>query len=236
LEHDDWWAEQKMDGHRVAVFLTPSDPPFCFNRSGVSRSTPRFLWGLRSEQSLLLDGELIENRYFAFDVPTSPGVLYERRAVLEKIVFPGVDVVPAAKSTSAKRKLLKRALREGSEGIVLKNKNSYYEGDRSRNWLKVKLVKELDAIVMDISPDGRDNAVLVLLDIAAGKPVEICTVSTFGKGPIQIGSICTVRYLYATADRKLVQPRIIRFRTDKSYQECTTEQLILSNSKRFLTP
>jgi hypothetical protein len=58
-----------------------------------------------------------------------------------------------------------------------------------------------------------------------GRIVSIGTVSTGGKdkalGQIMPGDVVEVEYLWASADEKLTQPRIIRKRPDKTANEAT---------------
>lgn len=50
-----------------------------------------------------------------------------------------------------KRALLKAVLAEGGEGIILKDINAtYYQGERHRSWVKVKVKKTFDVVFMGI--------------------------------------------------------------------------------------
>jgi ATP-dependent DNA ligase len=44
-----------------------------------------------------------------------------------------------------------------------------------------------------------------------------------------VGSVVTVRYLYATADDRLYQAKYPVLRTDKEPKECTMDQLVYTN-------
>jgi ATP-dependent DNA ligase len=68
--------------------------------------------------------------------------LKQRRKILEKLTFN--DRIKLIEQTKNIRKLWKKVIKEGHEGIVIKDLESVYEERRSFSWLKVKSLKEED--------------------------------------------------------------------------------------------
>ena len=74
-----------------------------------------------------------------------------RRKLLEEVVSPPVEVVPATftEDLEEARKFMEEALGKGHEGIMAKRLNSpYVPGVRGRHWLKVKRVHTLDLVIV----------------------------------------------------------------------------------------
>jgi hypothetical protein len=109
---------------------------------------------------------------------------------------------------------------------------TYQEGTRSRDVLKWKRVKDLDAVVIDRNRGGKSNFILGLYN-EDGEMVEIGAVSALtGDGPrIEVGSVVSVSYLYCSDDGQLVQPVMPRLRTSKDAWECVTSQLQYTNKE-----
>lgn len=78
-----------------------------------------------------------------------------RRALLEEVLVPSESVQISPYVTSDGTALFEATRQRGLEGIVAKKLGSPYEGGRrSRNWLKVKTVREADFVVAGWS-EGR---------------------------------------------------------------------------------
>lgn len=255
IEDDSYVLEQKLDGQRLVVRVqNEQGQPLkveAFNRAGMPKQTMvnktllTCFEFFASEGTWIFDGELVGPTYHVFDMPEGGGGLVslttplnERRTVLETLFGlwkPRADLVSLvhqAKTTEDKAALAAQAEADLCEGVMVKAAASRYSPSlRSAAWVKVKFTHDLDAIILDLGHGGKDNAVLALLDKAKQQVVEVGRASTIGKRPTpEIGQVWTVRYLYFTdADRRLYQPRLMRLRTDKAYEECTVEQLVTTS-------
>jgi DNA ligase-1 len=70
-------------------------------------------------------------------------------------------------------KLMHEAVNDGYEGLVLKDKNSYYIKKRSISWLKVKLTDTLDAVVTKIiEGTGKYNNMIGALECRLENGIE----------------------------------------------------------------
>jgi bifunctional non-homologous end joining protein LigD len=130
-----WKIDAVVDGEIVVL-----------NKEGISNFSDLQDW--RSEA----DGELI---YYIFDLLWLNGddltqlPLIQRRELLEQL-FPGPDTVrlsTAFRDTSSD-KFLTAAKDLGLEGIIAKKEDSLYQiGQRSREWLKIKVNKRHEVVI-----------------------------------------------------------------------------------------
>ena len=251
LEHfindDSWVMEQKLDGNRILLVSPGMDmPPTAITRNGslYSKKIPTAIQNFRfPEGEWVLDGELVGDTYWVFDIPliatdsTLGQPLWVRRATLEVLlanISHPFKLVPQAKTVDEKIALAEVALKQNFEGLLLKKVDSpYRSGGRTDEWLKVKFVSTADCIVTGVRTDGKDSVDLGLLDVdpsgsLAPTLIQVGRASLIGKEKqcaISVGDTVEVRYLYCGAGGRLYQPTILRRRTDKRPDECTTAQL-----------
>lgn len=237
---DDAWAlEQKIDGHRRA--LVAGDRIVPVNRRGEPSTLPPMVQaGLTPlPDGFVLDGELLDDVLYVFDLPRAATLLaptaslVERREVLERLFSlwehdeAVVRLLPSARSAADKQALVDAVVGTHGEGFVAKHcDDTYREGKRSPAWRKVKLTSCADVVVVAVSPDGRENYEIAVVDGGALVPVgSIAWNHRRSDGLLAVGDVVEVRYLYVGAQQRLVQPRIVRRRTDKTAAECTADQL-----------
>lgn len=91
--------------------------------------------------------------YYAFDLIYLDGYdlhkvnLEDRKRLLQEIVIPGDNLRFSDHQVGKGRALFQVAGDRGLEGIVAKRRNSCYEERRSREWLKIKITKEIEAVI-----------------------------------------------------------------------------------------
>lgn len=233
--------EQKVDGHRKLVTLSPGGVTV-LNRAGEPSTLPAAClagFPAASSGAVVLDGELVGAVLWVFDLPHAPpAVLPEmpyctRRAVLDRLA-PALGTetlrfLPVARTTEEKARLVARVLEAGGEGVMLKDTAAPYRSDRRHaGLLKAKFVNDLDAVVTRIAVDGKQNCAVGLY-VTDGRLVEVGTVVVQPRDRelLRVGSVVTVTYLYCVnrSAPRLVQPTRLRLRTDKRPRECTMDQL-----------
>jgi bifunctional non-homologous end joining protein LigD len=252
--HDDGWvAQQKLDGIRILATVL-SDRVLPTNRDGQQSDTvdAAVLAGLDAlEVGTIVDGEVIGDRYWVFDVlkvgerdVTSLGVV-ERWQILDDELSPGfsgnIEVLPLREGTAHKRALYEQMVAQSAEGLVFKQRHAPYTAGRPSSGgpqRKHKLVKACDVIVTE---NAGNAYTMVVLDTVAGKVKRHVVGKVFagttngtrawldalladGEEPV-----CEVKYLYATDDDQLYQPVFVRVRDDKSASGCTRSQLQKTN-------
>lgn len=242
LTNQSWWGQQKLDGNRFLMGSTDrAYPPSFTTRSGspYTKKIPKALTDYRfPDGEWILDGELVGDTYWVFDLPKSPitGIhlpMVERHAALSAFIgLAGgpIRLVPTAKTRLDKIRLAEKALAQNYEGLIFKRSDSHYTpGGRNTDWLKLKFTKTVDCFVVPKKKeDGHDSVALGVYD-ADGNEVEIGRTSAIGKGDITVGDVIEVRYLYVGAQGRLYQPTIMRKRWDKDKPQCTIDQLVHVN-------
>lgn len=240
LKDAHWVCEPKYDGIRTLVVIN-EDGVQWRNRNDepllkpVPLAVDRTLATLPS--GLIFDGEIVGERLYVFDLPQFGvglvNMAYQRRRqTLEEVAaIIGIDthlrLSERAFGSEGKEKMLRRARDEHWEGIMFKHVYGLYlPGKRSTKMLKMKFVKHIDCVVIETGVDNKENASLGVWELSGARPrmVEVGKCSLVGKEEVEPGDVIEVRYLYANNNR-LVQPRLIRKRTDKRPYSCTVDQL-----------
>jgi ATP-dependent DNA ligase len=140
---------------------------------------------------------------------------------------PDVPVVESAATPQEKLALIERIMREHGEGFVMKDLTAPYRpSDGNRRWnFKYKFWKTTDCVVLGPSPKGHDSVRVGVYD-ETNKLIDIGGISLVSKEKLAIRTVVEVKYLYSTRNRHIVQPSLLRVRTDKEARECTTSQLV----------
>lgn len=234
-------VEEKFNGHRIMAAWAGKEPVFLTRHGNFySQKIPSSLLNLPrlavNGRMFMLDGELVDGVLHVFDLLNFHGKrddtpLDERRdrleAMFEGLDHPALKLVPQAKSLQMRVFLVEQAVENHSEGVMLKRGDSRYRfGAKTSDWLKVKFVNTIDCFVTGARTDGKESVVLSVRE--GDGVVDIGKASLLGKekqSTIEPGMVVEVKYLYATKDRRLFQPRIVRRRHDKLPHECLIDQL-----------
>ncbi len=242
--------ENKYDGIRVFLFksgeklvlsskhggiYTPKASPQVFSR------VPEFT---HAPNRMILDGEYVAREakgLFLFDVlqvddrDLRPKTLLERKKVLREILQgTGLEVkYVIAKTQQAILDGMNEAVREGRDGVVVKNPQSAYGEPGS--WLKLKKFDTVDVFVTELVETKEMKATGIARSWTmgvyddAGRVVEIgnvgSTLERVDPRHVKKGTVIEVRFQEVTRDRKLRAPFIVRIRHDKTPEECLVSQL-----------
>lgn len=247
LSDDNWRAEWKVDGDRFMLHVDDGHL-IPVNRKGETITIPSKAI-VDSFKDLpgqwAFDGEMVSREFYVWDMPrandliTPQSPFEDRRTALEGFfdlvdLDPSIHLITSYRDEDQKRALHDRVKKHGGEGIMLKDVNArYFSGKRSDRIRKVKYWKSAEVIITELHREGKDNAVMEMLCLGdcvhprCHGRVEVGTISRIGKGAIQVGDVVEVKFLYVVdrAKPKLVQPTILRKRTDKGPEECTIDQL-----------
>lgn len=242
LTDPDVVVQQKLDGDRLMIVVDDGKVRV-LNREGKPRSNPipRALVATFTTMpgSWVFDGELLDGVLWLFDLPqagnaVTPSHPYSFRLdVLERFFStwqpgPSVRLLPTARSTRAKQRLVCDVLSSHREGVIIRYLDApYAPGKRSLRMLKAKVTHTVDCVVTGVRAEGRDNCHVSLFD--DNGLVEVGSCAMFGKPAVSLGNVCEVKYLYADTGRRLVQPAFLRVRDDKAPSECTMDQLVFTD-------
>jgi bifunctional non-homologous end joining protein LigD len=244
LADDRYVAQQKLDGIRLLAHVR-EESVVVTNRRGQVTDAPAAVLARLAELApgTILDGELVGESYWLFDLLSDEGEdlrgqgYLERYARLEdlgRITGAPLALVPTAAGSAAKRALHARLAEEHAEGIVLKRGDAPYRPGRPASGgtqLKFKLVKSADVVILA----NAGNAYLMGVHDTRGALHEIGKVfagttnetrraldEALGAGEHPVAE---VRYLYATEDAQLYQPVFCQLRDDKEPDDCRLDQL-----------
>src|SRR3984893_10622882 len=91
--------------------------------------------------------------YYFFDLPYADGLdlrnapLVKRKELLESVLIANEKIHYSEHIPEQGKALFDAASEKGLEGIIGKQKDSPYLGTRTSSWVKIKIVKELDAVI-----------------------------------------------------------------------------------------
>jgi bifunctional non-homologous end joining protein LigD len=255
IEDGEWVMEEKMDGKRIAVAISPSEVRIS-NKSARACSIPAPI--ITAIQSLVsveyvgtvlyieADGELIGDKYHVFDIFAIDGadlrnLPYETRAAhyaklirrnkaLSSSVFDTIEAVETFYGTAAKRAAFERIEGRNGEGVVFKRRDMVYAPGRPNSGgpalkFKFKFKESSTAICLGDSSDGKRSIRLGLLS-SEGEIVNVGKVTVPPNQPVpKPNDLVEIQYLYKYEHGALFQPVLLRVRDDQNRDECTLAQV-----------
>lgn len=250
IEDPNWAAQTKEDGIHLLAARTPTRQVF-LNRKGephavsptIAKALENLLPNTLLDGEKLHSGELVLFDTMYVDDTDLRELPYEARfARLNLDILPRVDrsvvrVVESAIGQVAKLELLTRIRAANGEGLVFKDLRALYRPGRPETGgtcRKLKFLKSVTCVCQrrpDTDKNQKASFEMWVMD-EAGKPVNIGQVTAqqyfddIEPGKARVGEVV---YLYSTPENKLTQPVLKRpdpWRTDKSAEECTLDQLV----------
>lgn len=228
-----WCMQQKFDGRRL-MLRKVGDAVEAINKLGlvVSVAAPIVEAANAVEGDFILDGEVIGDRLFVFDLLSSGGddlrgkPYRERYAALVDLLAgggPHISFVDCWAGAADKVQRLAALKADGAEGVVFKLWETPFAPGRPNSGgpqLKFKFVATLSAVVTMINTQR--SVGLSLLGEDGWQSVGNVTIPPNHDVP-SIGAVVEVRYLYAAPAQ--VQPVYLGERSDVEAPECVTAQL-----------
>ncbi len=251
LDDGSWDLQQKLDGvrARLAENTVISGNGVPLKSSAAAPVTAKIIEFAKTlPGDIELDGEIVAGKHWwIFDVPKFGSFGHHtpwrsRRAILlgriRKIVErePWIDVVPTYVTREAKHRAWADIVAAGVEGAILKHTDGpVTDGRRVGHVLKAKITHTVDCFVLERGPgNAKGNWMSLGIFRKDGTAYEVGRCSIIGKPYAAPGEVVEIRYLYAGAGGRLVQPTHLRNRPDKRAEDCRTDQLHFV-CKRVLT-
>ncbi|MFA5790599.1 MAG: WGR domain-containing protein [Caldisericia bacterium] len=229
IKNNDWAAQQKLNGKRIAVIVKDHGKVSGVNRRGLECSIPseiaKALNNCGSVEPFVLDGEMVSDVYYMFDVlkiseddKTNLSLLKRHEilssfcSLIKQPKMPScLNLVPLVIGEKNKRTIVEELRKGNKEGVVFKKLDGLYVPGKIENIkkalaIKVKFYAELSAIV----EKWNEKNSISLFAIDGTKKVHIgnVTVPEKYKSQIVVGGIVSVKYLYATDASILYQPNL----------------------------
>lgn len=235
IDHPEWAMQEKFDGKRLMIRKT-GDTVEAINKLGLvvglSAAIAAAVSALPGDATL--DGELVGERFYAFDLLARRGVdltrlpYRDRYAVLAELLG-GADAALSLASVwthpAEKADTLEALRQRNAEGAVFKHLDAPYTAGRPNSGgpqRKFKFVATLSAVVAAVN-DKRSVAVQLL---GGGEWIPVGNVSVPPNHDLpNVGDVVEVRYLYAHPGGSLFQPVYLGVRDDIEAAECVTAQL-----------
>jgi bifunctional non-homologous end joining protein LigD len=239
LKNPKFWVQKKLDGHRRQFELFSDGRLVSYNRDGESVSYPNQLAGAFARlkyKSFIIDGELVGDVFFAFDLLQRNGVILtpdsfhdrfqELCREIQSHESPLLRVAPTFLTTKSKTAAIAAYYEDCAEGVVFRRIDAPYCSGRSGQHFKFKFWKLASCIVTAVGRDGKATIDIAMADLERGKfiPVGRCSINGKKTTP-KPGDIVEVKYLYATKAIRLYQPEFKRLRDDQVPQDCDLQQL-----------
>ena len=239
-------AQEKHDGERRPILIKSKDIKG-LNKEGLVVSLPMNVADTLAElgQNMLIDGEIIGERYVAFDLLEIGGEdlrskpYNERLARLSGLLAPKqgtVELVNTARTTAAKRHLFEALKDHRAEGVVFKRADAHYAPGRPASGgsqMKWKFTENCTVRVASCSTKKRSVAIECLgNDGVSVIPMGNVTIPSNADVPA-VGTIVNVGYLYLYDGGSLFQPTYQGVRTDQSLPD-QLHQFKLKNTVAFV--
>jgi bifunctional non-homologous end joining protein LigD len=116
--------------------------------------------------------------YFVFDILYFDGwdlrrvALGDRKRLLDDVVASAEEVRVSEHFAGIGQEMLDAARETGLEGIIAKHANSCYEGKRSRDWLKIKIVSRQDFVICGFTEGEREHFSALVLGMYEGGKLQ----------------------------------------------------------------
>ncbi len=232
----DYWVSEKLDGVRAywngEVLLSKTgqiyNAPLWFISDFPDQALDGELWSERGQfESLLstvrkmkpVDEEWRLVKFMVFDLPESETRFDKRLQALQFLIqtvnSPYLQLIEhfKVKNHQALMNVLHRIDNAGGEGLMLHKADSRYRIGRSTDFLKVKILNDAEATVVDHLPGkGKYRNMLgaLVVETRQGKRFRIGSGFTDEqrRNPPPVGSIVTYQYNGLTRNGK---PRFARF-------------------------
>lgn len=233
-----WCIQEKLDGRRL-ILRKSGDIVEAINKLGLLVGVPTALVDAahRIDGDFTVDGEIIGDRLYAFDLLDCAGLTLrdrpysDRYRTLIELLADGdehITAVTAFADHHAKAEQLAALKAAGAEGVVFKRWDARYTVGRPNSGgsqLKHKFVETLSALVTAVNTPRSVGVSLYGDDVL----VFVGNVSIPANYEVPpVGAVVEVRYLYAAP--ALYQPVYLGLRDDVTPAECVMAQVKYKSS------
>jgi len=226
IKDKEFIAQEKHDGERRSIIFDGQNIEGA-NRDGLRVALPIVLEQelKKLAKSCKLDGEIMGDRYVAFDIVELDGQSLKEKGVAARLVAleellkgSKIEVVKTSKTEEEKRELIERVRARRGEGVVFKKNDAPYVPGRPAsggNQLKWKFVESATVRVTEAHKTKRSVFLECVDETGAVVPLGKCSVPKNYDMPGP-GDIVEAEYLYMYRGGSLYQPQYKGPRADKS--------------------
>lgn len=235
INDEDYIAQEKMDGERRMLISESSVKGL--NKKGTEVPLPTVIVKSLPVQECILDGEIIGDKLFVFDVLSINGKDLKSTHCTERLGYlnslncgKAIEFVYTASSAKDKRALYEKLKAENKEGIVFKKKFSPYTAGRPAsggNALKFKFQNTATFVVKDHTK-GKRSVGLEMTSPDGWQFMGKVTIPPNHDIP-NVGELVEVQYLYCYKNGCVFQPVYKGKRTDSDLTDATISQIVYKN-------
>ncbi len=231
FDDPEFCMQEKKDGRRILLRST-TEGLEAINRKGLRVGFPKIIETSLSSslfsQDYILDGELIGEIFYAFDLLKWDGIDIcnlgygdRYKMLLQKLVDidtegSPIQLVETVFTTSSKRAVFKNLKEKGAEGVVFKLLIAPYKAGRPNSGgdqLKFKFTNNCTCQVSAYDKKGKRSVYIQMLD--GKKLVDVGKVTILPNFEVpKIGTLVEVKYLYRHVHGALYQPVYLEVRED----------------------
>lgn len=244
LDDPNWMLQLKYDGERRGLKVDGSGVTGS-NKKGILVALPknieeaaqRLHTSMGSAGALVLDGEIIGNKLYVWDVLEIGGQDVRGKSAKDRCMMAQglsplmassacIEVCHTGFTRDEKRNLLNAYRNAGLEGVTLKDIHApSVSGRPSSGGTQVKF-KFWESCTLEVSHVNAQRSVAVqgYDDNGLAVPLGNVTIAP-NKAIPAVGDIVEVKYLYAYPNGSIVQPEFLGVRLDQDRNDCLLSQL-----------
>ena len=231
-----WMMQEKYDGRRLAVSrINSRDETLAINKKGILIDTYQSVVDLIKSvgQDIIVDGEIVGERYYIFDILFYDGKdlrsesVLNRWKVLSQIQALSANIVPTYFTAKEKREAFERINEAGNEGVVFKQISSTYVAGRPASGgmqLKYKFWKTDTFIVTSHHKTKRSVGVSTVNSDGSLRARGNVTIPPNYDVPA-LNEYVEVVYLYCYREGSLYQTKYKGVRDDQDHSDCADYKL-----------
>lgn len=230
LRDDSKMMQEKKDGERRTLKKENNEVVGGNKKATATAVSSLQIESLAKYPTIEIDGELVGEVYWAFDLLSLDGFDWTNKTAEERIkklqtlnFGSHIQVVETAFGYEDKKAMLDRITANNGEGVVFKSRNAQYKAGRDSCAEKFKLYATATVQVASHTAGKRSVQMQVFQE---GTAVAVGSVTIPpNKAVPAVGSLCEVKYLYAYRGGSLFQPIFIWERSDADESDAQISQL-----------
>lgn len=237
---DEWFMQEKIDGQHL-ITKKVGNKVTAINKLGLSILMPQSIEDQLNSmpEDCVLDGEILYERYYIYDVMEFGGVDLRSQSVeqrLEKLATLPIShlVIPTFRTEAEKRTAFADFLARSNnknaqhcEGVVFKKRSAPYVPGKPAskgNHIKFRFFVSSTVHVIEHSKKARSVSVAVYDKDGTQMKIGKITIPPNWDIP-EIGSFIEVRYAHCFTGGALYHTIYLGPRTDQTISSCTVDQI-----------
>lgn len=233
INDDNYIMQEKYDGQRRLIKIEGTAVT-SINKKGLATSSPKSVVDKIQKIGIdiIVDGELVGEEYFIFDILFYDGKDTKSMSVIERLKLlgtTGLSIVPTYYTKEEKQKAFdaKSPKEMKIEGVVFKEVNSEYIAGRPAsggNQLKFKFYATDTFEVVSHHKTKRSVNVISYTETGETYDMGSITIPVNHEMP-DVGAFVEIKYLYCVVDGKLFQTIYLGLRIDQDKTDCHMREI-----------